>query len=63
MIYKQALSFSFEDLGGWCNGYYTSDGARLYNPWSVGNALKEGILGSYWVESGNTISYLFILSC
>jgi hypothetical protein len=61
MIYTQALSFSFEDLEGWYKGYYTSDGARLYNPWSVGNALTEGILGSYWVESGNLTQFFAIL--
>ena len=58
MIYIQALSFSFEDLKGWYNGYYTSDGASLYNPWSVGNALLSGNLGSYWVESGTVIKSL-----
>ena len=61
--YMQALPFSFEDMKGWYNGYYASDGAKLYNPWSVGNALADGILRSYWVESGNKISYLFSLPC
>lgn len=32
MIYMQALSFSFDDLKEWYDGYYTSDDARLYNP-------------------------------
>ena len=59
MIYIQALSFSFGDLKGWYNGYCASDGAKLYNPWSVGNAFASGNLHSYWVESGNKLSYLF----
>jgi len=49
---KNGLPFSFEDLKGWYNGYYASDGARLYNPWSVGNALTGGHLRSYWIKSG-----------
>jgi hypothetical protein len=62
MIYIQALSFSFGDLKGWYNGYYASDSARLYNPWSVGNAFATGNLCSYWVESGNKFSYLFFFA-
>jgi hypothetical protein len=62
MIYIQALSFSFGDLKGWYNGYYAPDGARLYNPWSVGNALATGNLRSYWVESGNKFSYQFFFA-
>ena len=58
----QALSFSFEDLKGWYNGYYTSDGTRLYNPWSVCNALTAGHLRSYWIESGSKSSYYFMPS-
>src|SRR6266852_1597121 len=58
MIDIQALSFSFEDLKGWYNGYYASDGTSLYNPSSVGNALLSGNLRSYWVESGTVIKSL-----
>jgi len=49
---EKALPFSLEDLQGWYNGYYTFDGARLYSPWSVANALTDGDLRSYWTESG-----------
>jgi hypothetical protein len=38
------------------------DGGRLYNPWSVGNALATGNLRSYWVESGNKFSYPFFFA-
>ena len=61
MIHIQVLPFSFEDMKGWYNGYDASDGARLYNPWLVGNALTNGILHSYWVESGNKISLIYFL--
>ena len=60
MIYLQGLPFSFKDLKGWYNGYYASDGARLYNPWLVGNALTGGHLRSYWIKSGNKSSCLFL---
>ncbi|KIM76795.1 hypothetical protein PILCRDRAFT_12500 [Piloderma croceum F 1598] len=46
------LSFSFEELKGWYNGYYTFDGIRLYNPWSIASAFSKGKLGPYWVKSG-----------
>lgn len=47
---SQELPFSFEDLKGWYNGYYTFDDPRLYNPWSVANDLTEGDLSSYWTS-------------
>ena len=56
----EALPFSLEDLQGWYNGYYTFDGARLYSPWSVANALTDGDLRSYWTESGNKFSCLVV---
>ena len=37
-VTSQALPFSFEELKRWYNGYYTSDGNQLYNPWSIPNA-------------------------
>jgi hypothetical protein len=55
MIYLQALHFSFEDMKAWYNGYYTPDGTRLYNPWSVASALTQGRLRSYWAETGNKV--------
>jgi hypothetical protein len=55
-VTSQALPFSFEELKGWYNGYYTSDGSQLYNPWSIANALTDGVLRSYWTESGNKFS-------
>ena len=61
MICIQALSFSFEDLKRWYNRYYTSDGASLYSPWSIGNALSNGDLGSYWIESGTVIISFFAM--
>jgi len=50
---EHALPFSFEALQGWYNGYFTFDGIKLYNPWSVASALSEGKLSPYWVKSGN----------
>jgi len=56
LVTSQALSFSFAELKRWYNGYYTFDGSQLYNPWAIANALTDGILRSYWTESGNKFS-------
>jgi hypothetical protein len=56
----QELSFTFDELKTWYNGYYTMDGIALYNPWSVGNALTEKRLGPWWIESGNQYLFSFI---
>ena len=34
------------------NGYYTSDGKRLYNPRSINKALSQNTVKDYWTETG-----------
>ena len=50
----QGISFTFEELSKWYNGYNSGDGESLYNPWSIARALKGNKLRSYWVKSGKT---------
>ena len=35
-------------------GGYGNDKTELFNPWSVMNAVNEGILSNYWVNTGTT---------
>ena len=37
----------------WYNGYKFGDQV-MYNPWSVSNFAKHGILEEYWINTGNT---------
>ena len=48
------ISFTFEELSKWYNGYNSGDGESLYNPWSIARALQGNKLRSYWVKSGKT---------
>lgn len=43
---------TFEELQYWYNGYYLSDGRKLFNPRSVNNALNDGVCHNYWTETG-----------
>ena len=42
----------YEQLAEWYNGYYTSDGKRLYNPRSINKALSQNTVKDYWTETG-----------
>ena len=52
MTVLQGISFTFEDLSKWYNGYHSGNGDRLYNPWSIARALQGNKLRSYWIKSG-----------
>ncbi|WP_049945611.1 AAA family ATPase [Candidatus Stoquefichus massiliensis] len=43
---------TYEELQYWYNGYYLSNGDRLFNPQSVNNALSDGVCCNYWTETG-----------
>lgn len=45
-------SVSYEELEYWYDGYYSSDGERLFNPRSVSKALMRGVCQNYWTETG-----------
>ena len=49
---KKQNKISMEDLQDWYNGYYTEEGKRIYNPWSVVYALQDGFCKSYWMNTG-----------
>ena len=49
---KKQNKISMEDLQEWYNGYYTSDGTRIYNPRSVVFALQDRTCKSYWTNTG-----------
>ena len=43
---------SYSEIAYWYDGYYTSDGERLFNPRSVNLALSDGVCRNYWTETG-----------
>lgn len=43
---------SYEEMKQWYDGYYTSEGKRLFNPRSVSKALVRGVCLNYWTETG-----------
>ena len=49
---KNGGSIQYEQLAEWYNGYYTSDGKRLYNPRSINKALSQNTVKDYWTETG-----------
>jgi len=53
---QQKLSFEFDDLNKWYNGYSTENGIKLFSPWSISNALTTGKLTTWWNKSGNSPS-------
>lgn len=48
-----------QDVRDWYNGYMFG-GHVIYNPWSILNYIREGLLKPYWVNSGSSdlIEYL-----
>ncbi|MBK9259630.1 MAG: AAA family ATPase [Polyangiaceae bacterium] len=48
-----------QDVRDWYNGYIFG-GHVIYNPWSILNYIREGLLKPYWVNSGSSdlIDYL-----
>ena len=49
---KNGGPIAYEQLAEWYNGYYTSDGKRLYNPRSINKALSQNTVKDYWTETG-----------
>ena len=49
---KNGGTIQYEQLAEWYNGYYTSDGKRLYNPRSINKALTQNNVKDYWTETG-----------
>lgn len=49
---KNGGTIEYEQLAEWYNGYYTSDGKRLYNPRSINKALTQNTVKDYWTETG-----------
>ncbi|KAI0048121.1 hypothetical protein FA95DRAFT_1678602 [Auriscalpium vulgare] len=48
----EPLPFSLDELAHWYGGYQSVSGIKLYNPWSVQQALTDKRLGSYWEKTG-----------
>ncbi len=42
----------FKELEQWYNGYFTVEGAKIYNPRSVVKALQNNHCESYWTNTG-----------
>ncbi|XP_075230255.1 uncharacterized protein LOC142329470 [Lycorma delicatula] len=36
----------------WYNGYTSTKGRRIFNPFSILNFLQDGTISNYWIESG-----------
>lgn len=47
-----APSISFADLEHWYDGYVTASGIKLFNPWSIVEALVNDEVGNYWTAIG-----------
>ena len=54
---QQKLSFGFDDLNKWYNGYSTGNGTKLFSPWSISNALTMGKLTTWWNKSGKFVLF------
>lgn len=52
-----------EDLREWYYGYHTRSGERVYNPFSVVQALSNNNLRSYWADSGPFDEICHFVSC
>ncbi|ORX57955.1 hypothetical protein BCR36DRAFT_580501 [Piromyces finnis] len=42
----------YDDLEKWYNGYKSYDGEKIFNTWSVFQALKCNSIKNYWTETG-----------
>ena len=49
---KNGGTIQYEQLAEWYNGYYTSEGNRLYNPRSINKSLSQNTIKDYWTETG-----------
>ena len=49
---KNSGTIQYEQLAEWYNGYYTSEGNRLYNPRSINKSLSQNTIKDYWTETG-----------
>ncbi|RHZ86569.1 hypothetical protein Glove_49g29 [Diversispora epigaea] len=43
-----------DDVREWYDGYIAGGTIHLYNPWSIANLLSDGILDTYWTDTGST---------
>lgn len=50
--HRNGGTIAYEQLAEWYNGYFTSKGARLYNPRSINKALSQNTIKDYWTETG-----------
>jgi len=46
-------NLSFENLKSWYNGYKSYNGEKIYNTWSVIQALNSNIIENYWSQTGS----------
>jgi hypothetical protein len=54
-LFKQAdVACNLPAIKSWYNGYKCGNKDGIYNPWSILNCIsKKGVLGPYWVKTGN----------
>ncbi|GET50477.1 AAA family ATPase [Rhizophagus irregularis DAOM 181602=DAOM 197198] len=54
LIRKSILkNINLSDLSSYYNGYQTSIGTNIYNPYSMISFLKNGVITNYWINSGS----------
>ncbi|KAL6617961.1 hypothetical protein U3516DRAFT_779973 [Neocallimastix sp. 'constans'] len=46
-------NLSFENLKSWYNGYKSYNGEKIFNTWSVIQALNLNIIENYWSQTGS----------
>ncbi|RHZ56085.1 hypothetical protein Glove_406g57 [Diversispora epigaea] len=45
---------SINNVQKWYDGYIAGGSIHLYNPWSIISLLQDGILTTYWTDTGST---------
>ena len=48
-----ATGVSREEVRRWYNGYAWGEHERVYNPWSILQFLKHGVVDNFWSDSGS----------
>ena len=54
LLSEYSLNIDRQEIKDWYNGYIFGQDKIIYNPWSILNVVKRGVLQSYWINtSGN----------
>ncbi|RHZ77833.1 hypothetical protein Glove_172g41 [Diversispora epigaea] len=54
LLLSLCKNLQIDDVRKWYDGYIAGGIIHLYNPWSIINLLSDGILSTYWTDTGST---------